>query len=226
MKKGFFITGTDTGIGKTTATLALMNAFQQHGLTVAGMKPIASGCQQTPEGLRNEDALLLQQHASIQLPYEVINPYAFEPPIAPHIAAAQADITISIEHIVNCYNEIASQTDMVLVEGVGGWLVPISTAQTLAHLAQALSLPVINVVGIRLGCLNHALLTHESILSHQCAAAGWIANQPDIKTECKIEIVNILQERLKANYLGDIPYLDNVNNINLGTSLNISSLLA
>ena len=174
--KGFFITGTDTEIGKTTASLALMRAFKQQGYQVAGMKPVAAGCHVTPEGLRNDDALLLRAESTIELPYQLVNPFAYEPPIAPHIAAAQANQSIAIETITTAYKKIAAQVEIVIVEGVGGWAVPINEQYTMADVAKALDLTVVLVSGIRLCCLNHTLLTYEAIISIGCHCAGWIAN--------------------------------------------------
>ena len=146
---GFFVTGTDTEVGKTRVSVALIELLQQQGKTVAGMKPIASGCENTPEGLRNEDAIALIKQANIELPYDVINPYAFEPAIAPHIAAEQAGITIDLSLIKQCYQDIQQQADAVVVEGAGGWLVPLNKQHTMADLAVQLELPVILVIAIR-----------------------------------------------------------------------------
>ncbi len=156
---GYFVTATDTGVGKTVVTLGLMQLLQAQGRSVAAMKPVASGCERHAAGMHNADALLLQQQASVALDYGLVNPYAFEPAIAPHIAAEQACITIDIEKINNKYNRLYKTVDCVLVEGVGGWLVPLNEDETLADLARRLGLDIILVVAIRLGCLNHALLT-------------------------------------------------------------------
>jgi dethiobiotin synthetase len=148
---GYFVTGTDTGVGKTVVTLGLMQCLQSQGHTVAAMKPLASGCDRLAAGIRNDDALLLQQQASVVLAYDQVNPYAFEPAIAPHIAAEEAGIIIDTYKIHHEYNRIKETVDFMLVEGAGGWLVPLNQEQTLADLAQLLGLDVIMVVAIRLG---------------------------------------------------------------------------
>jgi dethiobiotin synthetase len=177
-KKGFFITGTDTGVGKTWATLYLMRLLQSSGLKVIGMKPVATGAILSGGRRVNEDALALQQAASVPLPYERVNPYVFGPPASPHIAAELTGETIELPRLVEACTELQEVADCVLVEGVGGWKVPLNRRETLADLAVALGLPVILVVGLRLGCLNHALLTHAAIQTSGARFAGWIANHP------------------------------------------------
>ncbi len=221
--KGFFITGTDTEIGKTTASLTLMRAFKQNGYKVAGMKPVAAGCMISPDGLRNDDALTLQSESSIELPYDLVNPFAYEPPIAPHIAAAQSNRPIDIETLISSYNKIAAQVDVVIVEGVGGWAVPINEHQTMADVAKALNLPVILVSGIRLGCLNHTLLTYEAIRSKSCQCAGWIANFLSENTPVSQQNIEYLKTTLPMPYIGTIPYFENTQPTSLkpGVSINI-----
>ncbi|HYQ71430.1 MAG TPA: dethiobiotin synthase [Gammaproteobacteria bacterium] len=206
--RGYFITGTDTGVGKTVVTLGLMAYLQALGQTVAGMKPVASGCERSAEGLVNEDALQLQRQSSVALPYALVNPYALEPPIAPHIAAARAGVTISIDTIRSTFDVIAARADCVLVEGVGGWQVPLNSGETLAHLAGALELDVILVVGLRLGCLSHALLTAESIVSSGCSPAGWVANRLPPVADATEENINTLKSRLSFPFLGVVPPLE------------------
>ena len=204
--QGYFITGTDTGVGKTVVALGLMHALQSRGHTVVAMKPVAAGCESTPAGLRNDDALRLQQQASMELDYAQLNPYAFAPAIAPHIAAEQAGMHIDINKIDNKYKELSMLADCVLVEGAGGWQVPLNAHATLADLASALGLDVILVVGLRLGCLNHALLSAQSITACGCRLAGWVANHvlPDAAvTEANIDS---LESRLMCPRLGTIPY--------------------
>ena len=208
MTKGVFITGTDTDVGKTTVALGLIAALQNKGLRVGVMKPVSAGCEQTSDGLRNEDAILLMQQASVDLPYEVVNPYAFEPAVAPHIAADEAGVEIDIEVIRQCYLKIAEKVDIIVVEGAGGWLVPINAKETMADVVKALSLDVITVVGIRLGCLNHALLTSQSIAVSGLNHSGWIANHLSAETECASENVNALRARIQAPLLEEIPYRD------------------
>jgi dethiobiotin synthetase len=209
-RRGYFITGTDTGVGKTAVTLGLMAHLQAQGKIVAAMKPVASGCERTAAGLVNEDARQLQRQSSVELPYELVNPYAFEPPIAPHIAAARAGVTIAIDTIRSAYDEIARTADCVLVEGVGGWQVPLNDAETLVDLARALDLEVILVVGVRLGCLNHALLTAESIAASGCVPSGWVANRLPPAAACAEENINTLKSRLLFQCLGEVPAMERV----------------
>ncbi len=206
MKHGYFITGTDTGVGKTRIATALLTAFNARGFSTAAMKPIATGCANTPQGLRNDDALALQQHASLQLSYEQVNPYAFEPAIAPHLAAAQAGQTIDVACIKQGLDIISAQADAVIVEGVGGWLVPLNADVTIADLAYDLRLPVILVVGLRLGCLNHALLTAQSIEQSGLMFTGWIANVIDPTMQCIEENIEALRERIAAPWLGTVQW--------------------
>lgn len=206
---GYFITGTDTDVGKTVITLGLMQHLRQQGKTVAAMKPVASGCEQTPAGLRNDDAVQLLQQSSICLDYDQVNPYAFEPAIAPHIAAAQCGIRIEPEKIQRIYATLTGQADCVLVEGVGGWQVPLNDRLTMADLAVQLGLDVILVVAMRLGCLNHALLTAAAIQSSGLKLAGWVANcLPQM--QAVDENINALKSRISAPLLGIVPALPGV----------------
>ena len=205
---GYFITGTDTDVGKTTITLGLMQYLQAHGRRVAAMKPVASGCLPTTAGLRSDDALKLQQQASVALAYSQVNPYAFEPAIAPHIAAARCGVRIEPDKIRQAFAEIAGQVDCALVEGVGGWQVPLAGGYSMADLAGSLGLPVILVVGLRLGCLNHAHLTADAIVSGGLPLAGWVANSAVPPPEAGEEIINSLKTIIKAPFLGVVPALD------------------
>lgn len=194
MSKGYFITGTDTEVGKTWCTAGIMTKLRQQGHSVVGMKPVASGCREQGGELRNDDALLIQQHGSAVVDYDQINPFRFAPPIAPHIAAALAGKRIKLGTIVERFIQLKRLADQVVVEGVGGWLVPLNDEESVADLAVALQLPVILVVGLRLGCINHALLTAESIRAHGCELAGWIANAIDpAMTEPGATIASISQ---------------------------------
>jgi dethiobiotin synthetase len=204
---GYFVTGTDTGVGKTLVTLGLMRHLQDRGRRVLAMKPVASGCRHTTQGLRNADALLLQQQGSQPLEFHEINPYAFEPAIAPHLAAAAAGVRIELDAIRAGFERLAAQADQVCVEGVGGWLVPLNEAQTVADLAAELGLGVILVVAIRLGCLNHALLTQVAIAAAGLHFAGWVANQPSPGCERAGDIIGALRSRLAAPLLGAVPFL-------------------
>ncbi len=205
---GYFITGTDTGVGKTVAALAVMELLKRRGFEVAGMKPVASGCSPGPEGLRNSDAVQIMQACSSGLPYSQVNPYAFEAAIAPHIAAARSGESIRITKIVSICRDLEVSADRVVVEGVGGWAVPLGSETMLPDLACRLKLPVILVVGLRLGCINHALLTASAIKSTGLEFCGWIANQQQPRIEAMDEIINTLRERIDAPLLGVLPWCD------------------
>jgi dethiobiotin synthetase len=176
---GLFVTGTDTGIGKTHACLGLMAAVRAAGRTVGGMKPVASGSTAESEGVRNADALALQASASVELPYADVNPYAFIPPIAPHVAALRAGTTIQLDTLAAAYDRLAARVEVIIVEGVGGWRVPLGPGLDLYHLVRRLNLPVLLVVGLRLGCISHARLSAEAIRSDGCRLWGWVANAMD-----------------------------------------------
>ena len=177
--KGCFVTGTDTGIGKTRVSTALLHALSDAGSACVGMKPVASGADATPAGLRNEDALALQQAASLKRDYTLVNPYCFAPPIAPHLAAREAGVEIRLDTLREAYTGLCQGADAVVVEGVGGWQVPLSESLELPDLARAFDLPVVLVVGMRLGCLNHALLTARAIRADGLELLGWVANAID-----------------------------------------------
>jgi len=205
-KRGLFITGTDTSVGKTRVTLALMGWLKNLGLTVVGMKPVATGCFIDDGLLCNEDALLLQKNSSVRVPYEKINPYAFELPVSPHIAARAAGRTIDLATIVRQYRELERLADCVLVEGVGGWEVPLDERRKVSDLARALGLPVILVVGLRLGCLNHAFLTYAALARGGVECLGWIANQPGAEFAFLDENIKSLEAELPVPCLGILPY--------------------
>ncbi len=206
MRQGFFITGTDTGVGKTWSTVSLMRYFAKQGNTVLAMKPIASGCVELDGCLRSEDALLLQQNASFATAYADVNPYALQQPISPHIAAAMAKTVIRFETILSAFERIKRGAEIVLVEGVGGWRVPLTDRQDVADLAIELNLPVIVVVAIRLGCINHARLTYDAILASGVPCAGWIATCIDPGMLHRRETINTLRKALRIPLLGVLPY--------------------
>lgn len=206
--RGVFVTGTDTEIGKTRISCGLLHGLARTGLRVAGMKPVASGADRTPDGLRNEDALALQRAANVSLPYELVNPYAFEPPIAPHLAAAEANRPIDLPVLLSACNRICRQADVVVVEGVGGWEVPLSPRLALPALARALSLPVIMVVGMRLGCLNHAQLTARAIQADGLTLLGWVANQAQPGFPRARDNLETLRACLPVPLLGQVPHLE------------------
>jgi dethiobiotin synthetase len=212
---GYFITSTDTNVGKTTACLCLIKHLKESGKRVACMKPVSAGCTATTDGLRNDDAVQLIGESSIPLPYELVNPYAFEPPVAPHIAAKQSKTLIELATIKDCYDNIENKADVVVVEGAGGWLVPINETETMADVAAVLQLPVILVVGIRLGCLNHALLTANSIVERGLTLAGWIANHLDNDMREKEKNIETLEKMIAAPLIGTVDYCNNINDCNI-----------
>jgi len=201
-----FVTGTDTEVGKTVISTALIDVLKQQGLSVSGMKPVASGCELTQAGLRNDDAVQLMQHANVDLPYDVVNPYAFEPAIAPHIAAAQVDTVVDMAVIKHNFEQIQQQADAVVVEGAGGWFVPLNQQHTMKDLAAMLDLPVVLVVGIRLGCINHALLTVNAIAQAGLPLLGWVANSVETVAE-QDDIIATLKQHIAAPCLGVVPTL-------------------
>lgn len=211
MIQGYFVTGTDTEVGKTVISVGLVNKLQQQGLRVVTMKPVASGCEMSTGGLRNEDALALQAAADIKVAYEQVNPYAFAPAIAPHIAAQQAGTEIDLQRLVDVYQQLQQQADATVVEGAGGWLVPLNDKQTIADLALRIKLPIVLVVAIKLGCINHALLTAQSIRSSGLELAGWVANDflGDSQNEAIIDAIN---SRIGAPCLGVVPRLKKADN--------------
>jgi len=207
MQQGYFITGTDTGIGKTIVSTLLIQHFIAQGEKVIGMKPIASGAQLVNGQLQNEDALALMRVSNVTADYKLINPYCFAPAIAPHIAAADSQTPISLAHILDCYTQLSLKADRVIIEGVGGWRVPINDQDDVANLARALNLPVILVVGMRLGCINHAVLTAEAILAKGCNLIGWVANTIDANMPAHSENLAAITSRIPRPCLAVIPNL-------------------
>lgn len=211
LRQSLFITGTDTEVGKTTVAVALLRALVRSGLRAAGMKPVAAGATMTSHGWRNDDALDLAAAGNVQLPYEILNPCCLPNPTAPHLAAMDAGISIKIAPIVSAFEQIRSRSDVTIVEGAGGWLAPIGPdnpqdgGQTMQDLAQALGLPVVLVVGLRLGCLNHALLTAAAIEKSGLPFAGWIANPIDPHFVEAQRYIDSLGTRLTAPLLWRAP---------------------
>lgn len=208
MPSAFFVTGTDTEIGKTTIAAGLLHAARMSGLTTAAAKPVASGCARTADGLRNEDALALLGESTLALRYEEVNPLAFEPAIAPHLAAREAGVQLDVASLLGPVQAIlAKGAELTLVEGAGGWRVPLGGRENLSDLAVALGLPVILVVGVRLGCINQAVLTAEAIARDGLPLAGWVANLVDPQTSRLEDNLVTLAERLPAPCLGFVPRL-------------------
>ncbi len=205
--KTFFITGTDTDAGKTFAMCCLLQAANKQGFSTAAVKPIAAGGLITSEGFKNEDALLLQNICSLPLDYEEINPLCLKQAIAPHIAAAQEQLTVKADELAEyCKKIINKKADLTLIEGAGGWMVPLNQHEYIGDMVKALNVPVILVVGMKLGCLNHALLTVMAIQEDGLRLLGWIANQLDPEMPVFEENLNTLQTKIDAPLLATIPW--------------------
>ena len=206
MNQGYFITGTDTGVGKTWSSVALMQYFKKQGKSVAAMKPVASGASWKDGRLVNDDALLLQQWASKTFDYDVVNPYVFEMPVAPHIAAEKVGETIEFDRIVDSLDVLQKSCEVVIIEGVGGWLVPLGQQLGISDLAKQLIFPVIVVVAIRLGCINHARLTFSAIQKAGVPSAGWIANITEPDMLAKEENIQTISGFTDMPLLGTLPF--------------------
>jgi len=225
MSSGVFVTGTDTGIGKTVVSAALLAALNRAGGRAVGMKPVASGCRQTVHGWRNDDALALMAQSAGAADYALVNPYAFADAIAPHLAARAAGVEIRLDPILGAFAALCTNADCLVVEGVGGWAVPFSPTLMQRQLVQALKLPVVLVVGLRLGCINHALLSARAIAADGCRLIGWIGNRIDPEMERSQENLSTLQERLTAPCLGVLPFAQSPDAVelagHLGAALNV-----
>ena len=203
----YFVTGTDTSVGKTVVSCGLLARARAAGASTSGLKPVAAGAEKTLEGLRNEDALALASVSTVELSYALRNPVCLAPPIAPHVALAHAGQTLSVRDLVEALEPaFRHPADLTLIEGAGGWLVPLNAHESFADLACALNIPVILVVGIRLGCLNHALLTAASIGAMGAQLAGWVANTVDPGITERDASIATLQARLNAPCMGVIPF--------------------
>jgi len=225
-RKNYFVTGTDTGVGKTLVSAAILEAAATLGKKTLAMKPVASGCDETPEGLRNEDALILMESMSEPLPYDQVNPVALLPAIAPHVAAAQAGRHLTAERLVGfCRGLQMRPADLLLVEGAGGWRVPLNDRETYAAMPVALGMPVIMVVPLKLGCINHALLTAEAIHRDGLSVAGWVANRPDpAAMTCEQETLDYLIRNLPAPCLGVLPWQERADPRELAKVLDLAVL--
>ncbi len=203
---GCFVTGTDTGVGKTLAAAALLYGLARHHRRVVGMKPVAAGTVRVDSSWVNDDVLALRAASTVEVPPDLDNPVLLPDPLSPHMAAARAGVHIDVSRLVACYRELARHADAVVVEGAGGFYVPLSDDETGADLAQALALPVVLVVGLRLGCLNHALLTAEAIRARGLTLAGWVANRIDPAMRAQDDNIGWLRRKLPAPLLADIPH--------------------
>lgn len=206
-RAGLFITGTDTGVGKTLVTATLLESLRHLGIAAVGMKPVAAGSEMIDGLWVNEDVARLRAASAMALPERLVNPYLFREAIAPHIAAERKGVKIEIPRIVDACTGLMDQAEVVLVEGVGGFLVPIDARHDMADVALGLNLPVVLVVGMRLGCINHALLTQEAIMNRGLPLAGWVANRLDPEMAAYAENLEALRLRLNAPLIAEIPFL-------------------
>lgn len=221
MSQGFFVTGTDTGVGKTLLACALLHAFAGSGKAVVGMKPVAAGC----EGGRFADVDALERASTVRASARLMNPYALEPAIAPHLAAELAGVRIEIEVIARAHDVLSRSGELVVVEGVGGFLVPLNERETGADLARRLGLPVVLVVGMRLGCLNHALLTRAQISACGLRCAGWVANCIAPEMQQLDANIRALEQRLDCALLGVVPFLSEPDPERVARLLSLERLL-
>lgn len=203
--RGWFIAGTDTGVGKTRVSVALTRALAARGLRVAVMKPVAAGAIGTPDGPRNDDALGLLAASNVPAPYEDVNPWLLAMPASPHLAARHAGVAIRHEPVLRAQHKLVALADCLVVEGAGGWHAPLSEVATMGDLAEKMALPVILVVGLRLGCLNHALLTRAAIRSQGLPFAGWIANRMATPMPLANDNIDTLTSRFGMSPLGVVP---------------------
>ena len=226
MSRTFFVTGTDTDAGKTIVTCGLLEAARQKQLQTIALKPVAAGCDQTPDGLRNDDALALIDAMTCQLPYEQVNPVALEPAIAPHIAAKEAKRRITLDRLTGfSRGALMTKHDIAFIEGAGGWRVPLNDREMLSGLARPLNASVILVVGVKLGCISHALLTAESVMAEGLNLAGWVANVMDPDMNRLDENLETLTAMMPAPCLGIVPFLPQVDKTSVAASLDISPLI-
>ncbi|WP_439834251.1 dethiobiotin synthase [Aeromonas enteropelogenes] len=224
--KSFFITGTDTDVGKTLVARTLLREFSAQGILCAGYKPVSAGCARTPDGLRNLDAVLLQEAASLALPYDLVNPFAYEPPIAPHIAASEVRQPIDMQGISEGLRKIEQAgAELTVVEGAGGWYLPLDRQHLMSDWVKQENMAVIMVVGAKLGCLNHALLTFAAIRNDNLPVAGWVINRLHGAMSHYQENLDTLRGLIPAPFLGEIPFVNNPLEANLQGRLDISPLL-
>ena len=225
MIDAFFIAGTDTDVGKTVASKAILNALAEKGLNTIGYKPVAAGSDKTEQGFRNSDALYLQNAATVEVVYDDVNPYALELPASPHIAARHEGISIEYSVLSDKLSQHKQGSDIVLVEGAGGWRVPVSDSDCLSTWVQKEKLPVVLVVGIKLGCLSHAMLTYDAIKADGLEVVGWVANRVNPGTEHYADIIEMLEQKIDAPKIGEIPYVPSVKRKGLAKYINVDPLL-
>ncbi|ATD27653.1 TPA: dethiobiotin synthase [Vibrio cholerae] len=225
MRNAIFIAGTDTDVGKTVASKAILQALATHNIATIGYKPVAAGSDKTEFGYRNSDALHLMKAATVDMPYEDVNPYALVLPTSPHIAAKHENVTIDYALLSNKLSKHKQNAELVVVEGAGGWRVPTSDSDCLSTWVKQERLPVILVVGIKLGCLSHAILTAEAIRADGLELVGWIANRINPGTEHYAEIIEHLEGQLGTPKLGEIPYMPKAKRQELGKFIQLDHLL-
>ena len=225
MNRAFFITGTDTAVGKTLVSTALLKLAQEKNMSTLGLKPVAAGCYLRDGMQVNEDAWELLHGTTITTDYAAINPAALREPMAPHIAAAREGMELSAKPLAEHCQKLLPSADFAVIEGAGGWLVPLNDDETMADLATQLGIPVILVVGLRLGCINHALLSAAAIRDAGLMLAGWVANHIDSDMAVPGENITTLRERLDAPLLGEIPYLENPDTVFAAPHLKLAALL-
>lgn len=221
MKHSFYVTGTDTGVGKSLASAALLHALRLRGLRAVGMKPVASGCARTTQGWQNEDALMLLAASAPRPDYADVNPYALPLPLAPELAAADAGVELALAPIEQAYARLAAQADWVVVEGVGGWAAPLSATLDQADLARALALPVVLVVGLRLGCISHARLSARAIADDGLVLVGWIGSAIEPAFARGDDTLDILRRVLPAPCLGVLPYVSSPDPARMAAALTL-----
>ena len=224
MSSAVYVTGTDTGIGKTFASCALLHALRGQGMRAVGMKPVASGCTWLDGGWKNDDALALQQASAVEVAYADINPFALEHPLAPELASRDAGTEVTLPPILDAHARLAAQADAVVVEGVGGWAAPLSSSLMQVDLVRALELPVVLVVGLRLGCLNHALLSARAIEADGATLAGWIGSHVDPAMARVEDNLKMLQARLLAPCWGVLPHMPNAEPAAMAGHLRVAQL--
>lgn len=224
--KGWFVTGTDTGVGKTYVAAMLLRGLAARGLRAAGFKPVATGCRATPEGLRSGDAEILRAASNVRFDYAESNTHAFELPIAPHLAARQLGVRLDARDLAARCRAFVGRCDAVIVEGIGGWLVPLNDTESVADLARLLGLPVVVVVGLKLGCINHALLTFRAVREAGLPLAGWVANEVVPETAEIEGVIETIKRRVEAPLLGRVPYAPAQSISRLESLLDLSGLLS
>ncbi|MDD9194983.1 dethiobiotin synthase [Aliivibrio sp. S3MY1] len=224
MIDAFFVAGTDTDVGKTVSSKAILDALDMKGLNTAAYKPVAAGSEDKGEGVQHSDAIHLRSAANVELSYEEVNPYALLLPASPHIAAKAENVVIDYSVLSQGLAALKEKSDIVLVEGAGGWRVPVSKNDCLSTWVKQEKLPVVLVVGIKLGCLSHAMLTAEAIQHDGLEIIGWVANRVNPGTENYAEIIKMLEDKMPAPKLGEIPYMPSTKRKNMGKYINLDVL--